>query len=249
MLSHRFRLVRVQNDSEDGKSKCKVSLVSQKQGALAHDTLYAPKPNDFCNKLTNGSRLKLAYTVRPELEEDTVSKSESVQVVSTHLGAISIAFTPIPLYSADIIAQYTSEDGFAGYYGPLPIKNLPPFRRRGPIFYVEATPFDASFETIPSMPKVASPFEAKYTLINRTGLQQRLKVSMVETEGTTNGMLVSGIINGELVLGPMESKDLRYTILVTKIGKTVMPALNVSSLRYNTWIIRSSTQNSIYVLP
>lgn len=86
-------------------------------------------------------------------------------------------------------------------------------------------------------------------LTNKTTLQQRIKVSMIETEGTSNGILVSGIINGEFVLGPMEDKVLRYSLLVTKIGKTVLPALSVSSLRYNSWIIRSGEEDSIYVLP
>ncbi len=134
-------------------------------------------------------------------------------------------------------------------HGPLPLEGLPPLKRTGPIVYVEATPFEASFSTIPSIPKVAAPFEVRYSLTNKTELQQRIKVSMVETEGTSNGMLVSGVINGEIVLGPMESKVLRYSLLVTKVGKTILPTLNVSCLRYNSWIIRGGEKDSVYVLP
>ena len=168
--------------------------------------------------------MKLAYTVRPALEQD--DKSDRLQITSTSLGSISISFRPLPLYNPDNIQQLSGKNDFMDNHGPLPIENLPPFKQRGPIVYVEATPFEASFSTIPSIAKVASPFEVRYMLTNKTTLQQRIKVSMIETD-----------------------KVLRYSLLVTKIGKTVLPALSVSSLRYNSWIIRSGEEDSIYVLP
>jgi len=229
---------------------CKVSLVQHNQKEPGN-ILYEPKPDDFCNKLKIGSKLKLAYTVQPELMPDggSVDKSNRLQITSTALGYISILFTPLPLYHPEKIEQDRGMNVFENNHGPLPIENLPAFKQKGPFVYVEAAPFEASFHTIPSIPKVASPFEVRYKLLNKTSLQQRIKVSMIENEGDSIGILVSGIINGEVILGPMEEKMLRYSLLVTKIGKTILPTLNVSSLRYNSWIIRGGEEDCIYVLP
>lgn len=225
-----------------------MSLVERTNTSLPQ-VLYAPKVNDFCNQLTNGSKLKIAYTVCPEVKYVEFDDSEYAQAASAPLGAVSIAWTPIPLPKPDHISESSPDDEFARKHGPLPIKDLPPYKRTGPIFYVEATPFDASFETVPSMPRVSVPFEVRYTVKNKTKTQQRVQISMTESADATNSMLVSGIINCDLLLGPDESKCLRYTLLVTKVGRIDLPALSISSLRFDTWIIKSGNQGSIYVLP
>ena len=228
--------------------ECKVSLV-QRSNASFPEVLYAPKINDFCNQLTNGSKLKIAYTVCPEVKALEIDASEYAQAASAPLGAVSIAWTPIPLPKPEHISESMTNDEFARKHGPLPIKDLPPYSRIGPIFYIEVTPFDGSFETVPSMPRVSVPFEVRYTVKNKTKLQQRIQVSMTESADATNSMLVSGVINCDLLLGPGESKSLRYSLLVTKVGRTALPALNISSLRFDSWIIKSGNQGSVYVLP
>jgi hypothetical protein len=221
----------------------------QRKNAIFSDLLYTSKSDDFCSQLRNGSRLKIGYTICPEVNAVEINDSEYAQATFASLGAVTIAWTPMALPVPEYIAELAQNNEFARKHGPLPIKALPQYSRTGPTFYVEATPFYASFETVPSMPKVAVPFEVRYTVTNTTKLQQRIRVCMTESVGSTNDMLVSGIINGDLLLGPSESKCLRYSLLVTKVGKTILPALNVSSLRYNTWIIRSGNQDCVYVLP
>ena len=245
-FSHVLKVFCHQSIPDD--EECRVSLV-QRKNALFPDVLYTPTSDDFCNQLRNGSRLKIGYTICPEVNAVEITDSEYAQAASAPLGAISIAWTPMALPVPDYISELAQKDEFARKHGPLPIKDLPQYCRTGPTFYVEATPFDASFETVPSMPKVAVPFEVRYTVTNTTKLQQRIRVCMTESASSTNDMLVSGIINGDLLLGPSESKCLRYSLLVTKVGKTILPALNVSSLRFDTWIIRSGNQDCIYVLP
>ena len=225
-------------------SDCSISLVRKEN--TESSVLYEANGNEFCSKLTHGSKLKIAYTVRPKLSP--VAKSHHGQLAPTPLGLLKISFKPLPL-NVDNGPELQFEDKFPSNHGPLPIEKLPPFRQRGPVVYVEGTPFEASFSTIPSIPRVASPFEVKYNLVNTTNLQQRIKVCMNESKRRSNDMLVSGIVNGELTLGPREAKVIRYSILVSKIGKAVLPALNISSVRYNSWIIRSSQEDCIYILP
>ena len=71
---------------------------------------------------------------------------------------------------------------------------------------------------------------------------------MIESEGNESGMLVSGTVNGNLVLGPGEETHVCYTILIAKVGETELPTLNVYSLRYNEFIIHNCTR-SIFVMP
>lgn len=239
--------VRKQNYSRGRNSACHLSLINKHSKDLEPDILYKPKTSSFWNKLTSGTKLKVTYTIKPRMKSDEAP--ESAQVTSTHLGAIAVHFKPIPLHNPNFEISGVSRD-LSGYHGPLPIDELPSSKHKGPLFYVETTPFEACYEIIPPLPRVSCPFEVRYKITNKTYLHQKLKISMTETEGTANSMLVSGIINGELALGPMESTSLCYSMLVTKIGKAVLPDLSVSSLRYNTWIFRGVRQDtSIYIMP
>eukprot|EP00554_Chaetoceros_debilis_P011045 CAMPEP_0194109444 /NCGR_PEP_ID=MMETSP0150-20130528/8927_1 /TAXON_ID=122233 /ORGANISM="Chaetoceros debilis, Strain MM31A-1" /LENGTH=1586 /DNA_ID=CAMNT_0038798395 /DNA_START=209 /DNA_END=4966 /DNA_ORIENTATION=- len=239
--------VKFQNHNRGRNSACQLSLVHNHSKDVDTEILYKPKTSSFWNKLTSGTKLKVAYTIKPQMKSDETA--ESAQVTSTHLGAIAIHFIPIPLHNSNFEISGASKI-LSGYHGPLPIDELPSSKHKGPLLYVETTPFDACYEVVPPLPRVSCPFEVRYKITNKTYLHQKLKISMTEAEGTANGMLVSGIINGELALGPMESTTISYSMLVTKIGKAVLPDLSVSSLRYNTWILRGIRQDtSIYVMP
>jgi hypothetical protein len=159
-------------------------------------------------------------------------------------------WSPVPLQHADEI-HFQSEDEYRGIHGPLPMKQLKLVRQKGPLCYVEVTPFEASFETIPSMPKVGNPFEVRYKISNKTSLHQKLRVLMNDSDTivSSNNMLVSGIINGEITLGPLEKKTLSYSLLVTKVGKISIPTFDVSSVRYNTWVVHGSSMDKVFVSP
>merc|ERR1740124_1509347 len=110
---------------------------------------------------------------------------------SARLGALTLKWIPLPL--------------------PLPSNTTLP---DGPVCYVESTPFRASRRTIPSVPKVACPFEVRYRIGNRTEMHQKIRVAMNESGvggdgastasgigvagggGGGSGVLVSGLIGG-----------------------------------------------------
>jgi len=66
----------------------------------------------------------------------------------------------------------------------------------------------------------------------------------------SSGILVSGLVAGDLQLGPYKSKTLAYSALVMKAGKVPMPVLNVISSRYQSWIIHDAENLQFcYALP
>jgi hypothetical protein len=211
-----------------------------------NNILYLQKDSDIQKCLTNGSNLQIGYVVKPSM---ILRDDNSPRVASLPLGGLEVKFLPIGVYNESYPVLQSMMDVFSSYYGPLPIRNLPPYRRSGPICYIEETPFEVSVETIPVMPKVGVPFETCYNILNKTMFQQKLSVSMIENEGSVSGILVAGYINADIVLGPNENRVLRYSLLATKIGKISPPILNVSSVRNNTWIIRESNQAGIYIMP
>jgi len=107
---------------------------------------------------------------------------------------------------------------------------------------------------------------------NRTEMHQKIKIVMDSgnagggsgaggEDGSTlssssngggssgGGVLVSGLIGGDMNLGPMESKELSYLMLFTTVGRSALPSLHVSSMRYGTWIIHGDKEESTFVTP
>jgi hypothetical protein len=191
----------------------------------------------------------VTFSVRSKIR-NTNFESESAQYVTSRLGFIVVEWVPIPIAFTGNISPIIDKGQYGGYHGPLPIQNLASIHLCCPLCYIEATPFAASLTNIPAMPKVTRPFEVHYQISNHTSLHQRLRVAMSETDNPvdSDGILVSGLINGDLVLGPRESKIFSYTLLVTKVGKTALPSLAVSSTRYKTWVINDKQVN-IFVTP
>lgn len=191
-------------------------------------------------------KLNIAFATRPSIPQH--SKKE---FVSGRLGSICFDWLPIPFQKSDddLISQQHGE--FHNLHGPLPVKKLQSLRYPCPSCHIENTPFDASFQTLPCIPRVGHPFEVIYLLRNQTTLHQRLRVMMNDSDSTipSNSMLISGVINGEIILGPLEEKTLSYSLLVTKVGETTIPSLDVSSIRYNTWIIHGTNMSKIYIAP
>jgi len=258
----------------DEKLNCDVELVTGKKGRKPQppsssnindnnnkNVLFSPKPNDICHKLRYGSKFNVAFTARPKISHSNKDKNNTtmVQHTTTRLGAINLKWVPISLPIAaniNFTSHHRNDDGCRKYHGPLPIPNLHPIRLDGPVCYVESTPFQASRCTIPPIPKVACPFEVRYKVGNRTEMHQKIRIAMNEGGGilgggvdTDGGVLVSGIIGGEMNLGPMESKEFSYLMLFTTVGRSTLPTLHVSSMRYGTWIIHGDKEESVFVTP
>lgn len=207
--------------------------------------LFSSNNQKICEHLNTGTKVDVVFAVKPSITGENL---EGDVPKSTRLGAIVAEWSPIPLIiSGDKVIN--TESQFQNYHGPLPIQKPRVFKVLGPSCYIESTPFEAIFKTIPASPKTGIPFEVRYEISNKTCLHQRLRVLMNDSDATidSNNILVSGIINSEIILGPFERKVLSYSILSTNVGQVSTPAFDVSSVRYNSWIVRGS--NKIFVSP
>ncbi len=234
------------------ESKCDVELVPYaKSNKPQSNIIYSPESNILCQNMNAGTKVNIAFAARATVTRDNMNPPTEESIINIRLGAISADWSPVPLELSDE-TLFPLKDEYGGNHGPLAIQQVRPVKQKGPICYVEVTPFEASFKTIPPMPKVGSPFEIRYEISNRTNLHQRLRVLMNDSDAivSSNSMLVSGVINGEIVLGPLEKKTLSYSLLVTKVGKITIPAFDVSSIRYNTWVIHHrSSMDKVFVSP
>ena len=213
------------------------------------NVLFSPKADDLCHILKQRAKFNVTFSVRPEMRNPNFDL-ESAQYITSHLGSVLVEWTPIPIAYSESMNMIVGKGSHDGYHGPLPIMDLPPIRLRCPLCYIEATPFAASLTDIKAMPKVTKPFAVNYQVTNNTSLHQKLRIAMSETDNPvdSDGILVSGLINGDIVLGPHESKVFSYTVLVTKVGKSSLPSLAISSARYKTWVINDKQVN-IFVTP
>jgi len=228
---------------ENHDQHCKVELVTDKH--KQSNVLFSPKINDICHILRDGSKFNISFTVRPKIDN-----SSPLNYVTTRFGAVILDWVPISFSIADGISC-GCHDECAAYHGPLPITSLYRAKFLGPVCYVEVTPFDAFKQTVPPIPKICSPFEMRYTISNKTELYQKIRVAMNAggDDAPSDGVLVSGIISGEINLGPMEEKEFSYLMMFTTAGKSKLPTIHVSSVRYGTWIIHEGKEESIYVTP
>ena len=218
--------------------------------ACAPGVLFAPKGNDSSRILTNGSRFGLSYSIQPLVKDQYMKGS-----VSTRLGVIWVDWYPVSVPLPEDIPQSDIER--LQSHGPLRPSEPATLKFRGPPCYIEDAPFETVLEPLPPSPRVAVPFEMSYRISNKTGMQQKLSVLMRdqyddrERNNVSEGILVSGLVSGDITLSPFETQTLSYTALATKAGKTVMPALKISSDRYKTWVVKDEHDGSreTFVLP
>lgn len=241
-------------------------------GQLGEAMLYAPRPDDVSNKLTAGAKFGLSYALKAEKKREGGATRAATGGSVSSLGILSVDWSPIALpLPKEVIENRGSRtvkgEGAERSHGPLPLSGgSSTLKFLGPNCHVERAPFEAVLQSFPPAPKVAVPFEVKYRLTNRTALHQKLLVSMSDSNpeddagdggghpsssSTSDGVLVSGMVNGELLLAPAETRTLRYTALATRAGKTPMPAVTVKSVRHGSWVINDGPSNvrHFFVLP
>ena len=231
---------------EEQERHCKLSLIST--ASATDSTLYSKRDGDASHLLQQGSTLGVMYNVLAKLSPPDLVNSErrdEFDHVRTFLGGVAVEWAPITLPAID-----------DNIHGPLPLLNPSRIRFRGPRCYVERAPFEAKLLFFPDFPKVAVPFEVKYCIKNQTPYSQKLSLFMSEAHPSDNvdasdTVLVSGFVSGEVQLAPSESRVLCYSALAMRAGKTPMPALSVSSLRYKSWVINDGQDKPrhFYVLP
>ena len=242
-----FRTTDKENKSKDQERKYKLSLVS---GDGATDgILYTKKDGDVSSVLKASTKFGFTYNVRTELNTPETptghNHNEQCEYVRTSLGIIAVDWLPIKLPPID-----------DNVHGPLPLAIPSTIKFLGPSCYIEKAPFRAKLMAFPASPKVAVPFEVKYCIKNQTPYHQKLSLSMSEAHPGDNldasdTVLVSGFVNGEVQLAPSESRILCYSALAMRAGKTPMPALNISSQRYRSWVINDGREKPryFYVMP
>jgi hypothetical protein len=173
--------------------------------------------------------------------------------VSASLGLVSVDWLPTTLK----LPEEVTDNGYADSittHGPLRLMTPSTCRFMGPPCYIENAPFEAAMDGLPESLRVATPFDVTYQIKNKTSLDQKLRVILNDAEPASDeshGFLVSGLVNGEISVGPFETHTLSYTALATRAGKIWMPQVCVSSDRYKTWIIKESqgSKRSLFVVP
>jgi hypothetical protein len=235
-----------QNDP-DPESPLDLSLTS---GDSDSDVLYKAGPSELSRVLSPSSKLSLAYTVQGYLKDDYKKGG-----VTSSLGAILVDWLPSTIHLPDEVQKdSTGLDGIKAH-GPLALETPSTMSFAGPLCYIESTPFEAKLQSVPSAPKVAVPFEVNYQIKNKTKVHQTLSVSMNESSAgaavQSDGLLISGMINGELYLAPDEEQCLSYTVLALRAGKAALPSLRVSSARYKSWVINDDRgcNRPLYIFP
>lgn len=202
--------------------------------------LYAPKPDNPCRVLSVGSILNVAFTVRPSLPNATVGS-----VFQCALGKIRVDWKPssLPLPS-DL--QDTAELGAIPGHGPLRLEAPSTIRFSGPSCRIERAPFEASLVSLPPAPRVTTPFEIDYRIRNKTPIHHNVSVEVVDAK--SDGLLFSGLTNGQLMLAPEEERTISITILATRSGRVRLPSVQVISTDEGTLIVEAAPKE-VYVFP
>ena len=216
------------------------------------NVIYSTTSKDVCQTLNSGCKIGLSYTVKASIKEkqkEGLKDNGKNSIWPITLGSLCTQWKPFGLpieediFVDDEMKSKFDLNGIGRLHGPLPSNPLPSIQFCGPQCNVERTPFHAELLSFPHSPRVAVPFEFQYIIKNKTALNQKLVVSMAD--GTMsgnggepiNGFIVSGLVNHEMELGPFESKILSYIGLAMRAGKTLRPALTVTSSRYKSWVI------------
>lgn len=178
--------------------------------------------------------------------------------LSSHLGVIEVEWLPKtlslpPEIAADPIATAAGIDA----HGPLVLTVPSIVRFRGPPFYIESAPFNAEMIKCSGVPSASKPFDVAYRIQNNTLSHQHLTIKL-HTLPVTDGvqaterdsLLLAGTVQGDLTLNPHEVRTLSYTLLAIHPGLYKLPALEVLSTRYNTYVIQEQGKNmDLFVLP
>jgi hypothetical protein len=174
--------------------------------------------------------------------------------VSASLGILSISWSPNPVEVPDEVTESGYSESITTH-GPLRLDSPVICRFMGPPCYIENAPFETTMDRLPDYLEVATPFDITYHIKNKTALDQKLNISLKEMEQGVNdpslGLMVAGLVTGEISLGPFETHTLSYTAIATSTGKIQAPQVCVSSHRYSTWLIQESQGESrtLFVAP
>ena len=232
-------------DDAGSDSPLDLLLMRKRKANEGVGVLYKPSRDDPCRILSEGTKFSIGYTVQPLMKTDYKSSS-----VSSTLGALLVGWLATALDLPDEAKGHSGTLGAITSHGPLALDDPSKIRFTGPPCSIERAPFEVTLQTMPSTVRVAVPFEVDYCIKNNTNLHQTMQIRMIK-EGKLDGLLLSGLVNGEISLAPYEVQFHSYTVLAIRAGEICFPGLQVSSLRYKSWVINKETtpKNFIYVNP
>lgn len=257
--------------STENKIHCHMRLISNSKSTEEPNVLFLPKKSpDFTHILKTNSKFGLTFFVQPLIDPKTKNNNEgqkqqnddeSIRNFTTNIGIIEAYWKPSEIFlpnEFNITNGNNNSDPFGRKHGPLSLRSHQPVKIFGPLCYIEKTPFEATLKSIPSAPKVAVPFEVVFDVTNKTACHQQLQVNLNVSDDNNNnnsnisdGILVSGMTNGDIHFGPKETKSLVYILLASYAGRMQLPSLTVTSLRHNAWVIKTDRKNSphVFIMP
>jgi hypothetical protein len=222
---------------EGTKDPFQTALLSGKNG-----TVYEADSRDPSRILSGSSKFSLVYSVRTNLSENTPGP------VTGSLGTLNVDWLPRPL---ELPFEVSSDGKLGGVTGQGPLaleKQASSVRFSCPPCHVERAPFSASLSVDPPIPKLGQGFDVRYRVENRTNLQQTVTVHWSDHEETPT-LLVSGLIEGSLTLGPGESQTVAYTAVALVSGHIKLPAASLISTKFKTRVVNDEFRHAVFVQP
>lgn len=246
MILLTYNLVTSQ-DVATADSPVSFELQSTDPSLPGNGVIYQSTKDDPCRLLSAGSRFGISYAIRAKLDPGNAGG------VSSSLGSVLVDWLPSTL---SLPAEFKKSDCSSlddiRAHGPLALDFPATIRFRGPSCYVDRVPFEAERLALESDPTVGNPFEVCYRIRNVTAVHQLLHLRVGETMAgfPESGLMIAGLTNGDIWLGPSESQIVSFTVLPTRPGELKLPSFQLFSDRYQSWLIDSSTQKDcIFVLP
>jgi hypothetical protein len=252
-------------DTSDASGSCSVELVNQTKNDLGSINPQTADTDPLCRILAMGSKLtascnmKVSHANLPSRR--IFGTTAELKYMEVSLGNVEINWSPVPLH----LSESETQGNHKMTHGPLQLETHNPILLRAPQCIVESVPFLSGLKQLPHICKVASPFKVTYWVTNKTPLHQKLTILLDDSSRNSNAssddptassrtsddVLVSGLVNGHILIGPHETTTFGYTALALRAGRVKLPSLNVSSDRYKSWVIREAASNfrEVYVLP
>ena len=234
------------SDTASENTNCEFQLLS---GLDDDGAIFQSYPDNPCRTLRHGSKISFAWMTQVSM--DMYYRDETL---TASIGTVSIHWQPSPILLSEEVTL-VEKDAFAGRHGPLQLERPAVCRYNGPLCHIESAPFEVIPENLPDSIKVAAPFEVKYSIRNKTPVDQEFEMTLKDysapgDESPQNGFLIGGDVNKTASLGPFESHSFSYTTVPMKVGRIQLPSVSISSKRYKTWIIRESFERrQIFVQP
>jgi hypothetical protein len=232
-------------DNADPDSSLAVSLSSENS-----TTLYKSAVDDPCRMLSVDSKFGIGYSVVARLKNQPRGRG-----TSSTLGSVLVDWLPSTLELPDEPGVNSSALGDIRAHGPLALRTPSRIRFMGPRCFVNSAPVEAELIDISHRLSVGTPFELTYRIRNKSCRPQMVTACLRdgsdgENDAARRSFVVSGLISGDLSLGPLEERLLSFTAIPTRAGEASLPLLELSSSRDRSVVFHKGTSRAnLFVLP